>query len=279
MQTRKKLMKSMTKFFWQICFIIAIIIVIYPILFALGNSFKSDSEAYLTMHNFIPKNFNLFNYNFIFESLPMLKIMMNTFLISSVVTIIRLTLALFAGYAIVYLKFKGKKIYMGLINLTLFLPFTVMMIPNFLTLSSMGLIDSIIGVMLPMFFSATGVFMIVQNMKTIPKSLIEVARLDRISDFKIMKEIILPLIKPQLIASSVWFFTGTWNEYIWPRLILKSTDNYTLSLALRMFMAGEGGQGFTSVMAMSVITMIIPLIVYLIFQKYIIDTFTSSGIK
>ncbi len=271
--------KSKVSLLWQIVFIIFVITIIYPLLFVIANSFKTDSEAFTSITSLIPQSLNFDNYIAVFEALPLLRIIGNTFLMSTVVTIVRMVLAFLAAYALVYFTFKGKKIYMGLINLTLFLPFTVMMIPNYLTLAEIGLTDNIWGVMLPMFFSATGVFMIVQNMKTIPKSLIEVAKLDRIPDFRIMKEIILPLIRPQLIATGVWFFTGTWNEYIWPRLILKDTDNYTLSIALQMFTSGEGGQGFTSVMAMSVITMIIPLIVYLIFQKYIIDTFTSSGIK
>ena len=94
-----------------------------------------------------------------------------------------------------------------------------------------------------------------------------------------MKDIVFPLIRPQFVAAGIWFFAATWNEFIWARLIISSKEYYTLPLALQMFTSGEGGDGFTSAMAMSVVTMIIPLILYLIFQKYIIDTFTSSGIK
>ncbi len=271
--------KSRYEIIWQILFLLFIFCIIYPLVFALSNSLKSDIEAFTTITSLIPEALRFENYTKLFSALPLVRIIGNTFLISAVVTIVRLGLAFLAAYALVYYDFKGKKLYSGLIYLTLFMPFTVMMIPNYLMLAEVGLVDNIWGAMIPQFFSATGIFMLCQNMRTIPKSLIEVAQLDGISDYHIMKDVILPLVKPQMIATGVWFFTGTWNEYIWPRLILKETENYTLSLALQMFTSGEGGQGFTSVMAMSVVTMILPMVLYLIFQKYIIETFTSAGIK
>ncbi len=271
--------KSKYEILWQALFLIFVFIVIYPLIFALSNSLKTDIEAFRTITSLIPDVFRFENYSKLFSALPLFRIISNTFLISAVVTIVRLSLAFLAAYALVYYDFKGKKLYLALVYLTLFMPFTVMMIPNYLTLAKLGLVDNIWGAMIPQFFSATGIFMLCQNMRSIPRSLIEVAQLDRISDYNIMKDIILPLVKPQMIATGVWFFTGTWNEYIWPRLILKETENYTLSLALQMFTSGEGGQGFTSVMAMSVVTMILPMALYLIFQKYIIETFTSAGIK
>lgn len=116
-------------------------------------------------------------------------------------------------------------------------------------------------------------------MKTIPMSLIEVARLDNLSHVQIMRDIVLPLIKPAVTSTGIWFFISSWNEYVWPVLILKTTDNFTLPLALQMYISSEGGTNFTVAMAVSVITMIIPLALYLAFQRYIVGTFTSSGIK
>jgi sn-glycerol 3-phosphate transport system permease protein len=162
---------------------------------------------------------------------------------------------------------------------TIFIPFTVTMIPNYLTISSLGLSDKLVGVILPQLSDATGIFLIRQFMRTIPRPLIEVARLEKVRHLKIMRDIVIPLIRPAIISTGIMFFINSWNEYVWPVLVLKSKANYTLSLALQMFISSEGGTDFTIAMAVSVVTMLIPLTLYLIFQKYIINTFVSSRIK
>lgn len=161
----------------------------------------------------------------------------------------------------------------------MFIPFTVTMIPNYITISAMGFRDSIIGVILPQLADALGIFLIRQSMRTIPKSLIEYAYLENIRNIKIMRDIVIPLIKPAIVSTGIIFFINSWNEYVWPVLILKSKRNYTLSLALQMFISSEGGTEFTIAMAVSVLTMVVPLCLYIIFQKYIINTFSLSGIK
>lgn len=116
-------------------------------------------------------------------------------------------------------------------------------------------------------------------MRTIPRSLVEVAKIEKIGHARVMKDIIVPIIKPSVVSTGIIFFINSWNEYVWPVLILKSKDNYTLSLALQMFISAEGGTDFTVAMAVSVITMMVPLLMYIIFQRYIINTFALSGVK
>ena len=116
-------------------------------------------------------------------------------------------------------------------------------------------------------------------MRSIPKSLIEVARVDNVKDGAILRDIILPLVQPSLISTGAMFFINSWNEFVWPVLILKSKENYTLSLALQMFISAEGGTDFPIAMAVSVITMVIPLLLYLVFQRQIIRTYVQSGLK
>ena len=148
-----------------------------------------------------------------------------------------------------------------------------------LTISKLGFNDSLWGVILPQLSDATGIFLLRQSMKTIPKSLIEVAEIEKVSHFKRIRDIIVPIVRPAIISTGIMFFINSWNEYVWPVLILKTKENFTLPLALQLFISSEGGTDFTIAMAVSVITMIIPLILYITFQKYIINTFTASGIK
>ncbi|WP_213975435.1 carbohydrate ABC transporter permease [Tepidanaerobacter acetatoxydans] len=264
---------------WHILMWVIVIFLLIPIVFAISNSFKTISDSMNNAFNLIPKEFTLENYKYVFERLPFFKIVVNTFIIAFVVTAFKLLTSIFAAYSLVFFDFKCKNFIYYLLISTMFIPFTVTMIPNYITISAMGFRDSIIGVILPQLADALGIFLIRQSMRTIPKSLIEYAYLENIRNIKIMRDIVIPLIKPAIVSTGIIFFINSWNEYVWPVLILKSKRNYTLSLALQMFISSEGGTEFTIAMAVSVLTMVVPLCLYIIFQKYIINTFSLSGIK
>ncbi|WP_249869113.1 carbohydrate ABC transporter permease [Oceanobacillus saliphilus] len=267
------------EFTWHVIFMATVLVLVFPIIYAVGMSFKPLEDAYNNVLNIFSLHPTLENYITFFDTLPVLKVTMNTFIIASVATIFKVFTSFLAAYAFVYFQFKGKEIVYFLLISTIFIPFTVTMIPNYLIISDLGLLDSVWGVILPQLADAIGIFLITQSMRSIPLSLIEVARLDNLGHGKIMKDIVFPLVRPAVTSVGIWFFISSWNEFVWPVLILKTTENYTLPLALQMYISSEGGTNFTVAMAVSVITMIIPLILYLTFQKYIIGTFTSSGIK
>ncbi|MCR5715879.1 MAG: carbohydrate ABC transporter permease [Lachnospiraceae bacterium] len=256
-----------------------ILLWLYPIIFAVCNSFKTSQEALNHVISLIPLAPTIDNYVHVFETLPFVRITLNTLFIAVTVTSIKLLTSFMAAYALVYFDVKGKGILYFLMLSTMFIPFTVSMIPNYLLISKWKLADTVFGVILPQLADVLGIFMLRQAMRGIPKSIIEVARLDRISHKKTMKEIVLPIVKPSLCSTGIIFFINSWNEYVWPVLILKSKENYTLSLALQMFISAEGGTNFPVAMAVSVMTMSIPLVLYLFFQRQIIDTFAMSGIK
>lgn len=268
-----------TQWIWHLILILCVIILLFPILFAISNSFKALSDAYKNVFELIPLHPTLENYKKVFENLPFVKITINTFIIATVVTLCKTITSLLAAYAFVYLPFKGKNTLYFIMLATMFIPFTVTMIPNYLMISRIGLTDSMWGVMLPQLADVLGIFMLRQAMRGIPKSLIEVVNLEKVGNLKILSDIVVPLIRPSIMSIGIIFFINSWNEYVWPVLILKTKDNYTLSLALQMYISAEGGTDFTVAMAVSVMTMVVPVILYLIFQKFIINTFAMSGIK
>ena len=194
-------------------------------------------------------------------------------------TACKLVTSVLAAYAFVFTSFRGKTALYFLLISTIFIPFTVTMIPNYITVSRMGLFDSVFGIVLPQLADATGIFLLRQTMRSIPKSLIEIAQLDGVSRMRTLWDIILPICRPSIVATGIIFFINSWNEYVWPTLILRTEENYTLSLAMQLFSSAEGGTDFTVVMAMAVVSMLIPVLLYLIFQRYIMSTFASSGIK
>lgn len=267
------------QFGWHLLLGAGVFLLIMPVVYALSNSFKSMSDAFNTVFQVIPMRPTLENYIQVFRKLPFLKITLNTFFIASVVTFFKTVTGVFAAYAFVYFEFRGKKVLYFIMLSTMFIPFTVTMIPNYLTVSKLGLIDTVWGVILPSLADVLGIFLLRQSMRGIPKPLIEAAKMDNVGNIKIMCDIVIPLVRPALISTGIIFFINSWNEYVWPVLILKSKQNYTLSLALQMYISSEGGTEFTVAMAVSVMTMLVPLVLYILFQRYIINTFAMSGIK
>lgn len=264
---------------WHILFCTVVALLVFPILFAVSNSLKTMQDAFNTVFEIIPRSPTLENYSYVFDRLPLLRITINTFLIAAFATAFKSVTSLLAAYSFVYFDYRGKNGLYFLMLGTMFIPFTVTMIPNYLMISRLGLGDHILGVALPELADVLGIFLMRQSMRGIPGALIEAARLDHVGNFKIMRDIVVPLVRPSLVSTGIMFFINSWNEYVWPTLILKSKENYTLSLALQMYMSSEGGTNFPVAMAVSVITMLIPLALYMLFQRYIINTFAMSGIK
>lgn len=263
---------------WHIPLAFLVAMALVPVLFALLYSFKSLQSIYGDAGLFT-SGFTLDNYRDIARQLPIVQITLNTLTVAVLVTACKLLTSILAAYAFVFTSFRGKTVLYFLLISTIFIPFTVTMIPNYITVSKLNLFDSVLGIVLPQLADATGIFLLRQTMRSIPKSLIEIAELDGISRMRMLRDIILPICRPSIVATGIIFFINSWNEYVWPTLILRSKENYTLSLAMQLFSSSEAGTEFTTVMAMAVISMLIPVVLYLIFQRYIMSTFASSGIK
>ncbi len=263
----------------NIFMILIVFTMLYPVFFAAGASFKPQKEIFSNVLNFFTANPTLESYARAISRIDYIKVVWNTFAIAFCVMAFKVFTSYLCAYAFVFLDFPMKKLLYFLLISTMFIPFTVTMIPNYITISKIGLRDSIVGVMLPQLSDAMGIMLLRQQMRTIPKSLIEVGRLEKSSNFTIMTQIVLPIVKPGVISTAIIFFINSWNEYVWPRLILRSDGNYTLSLALQLFVDSEAGSGMGICMAMCVMTMLIPLILFVIFQRQIMATYASSGIK
>ena len=274
---RKHKMKSDLK--WHIIFLLIVAVMIYPIIFAISTSFKTLPEVYSNVFGLIPHNPTATAYGNVMSKIPFFRITLNTFIIASLVTLFKLFTGVLAAYSFVFFDYKGKRLMYFILVSTIFIPFTVTMIPNFITISKLGLKDQLLGVALPQMADATGIFLLRQHMRGIPRSLLEVAELEKTPHLTRLRTIVVPMIKPAIFSMGIIFFINSWNEYVWPALILKSETNYTLSLALQMFVSAEGGVDVPMAMATSVLTMLLPLILYAFCQRFIIDTFSQSGIK
>ena len=162
---------------WHLLLLCAVFLILMPIVFAVSNSFKTMQDAFNTVFQIIPARPTVQNYIHVFSKLPFLRITMNTFLIAATVTVFKTVTSLFAAYSFVYFDFRGKGILYFIMLATMFIPFTVTMIPNYLMISKIGLSDKIWGVALPQLADVLGIFLLRQSMRGIPRALIEAARM------------------------------------------------------------------------------------------------------
>ena len=263
----------------HILMIFLVLLFAYPFIYMVSTSFKSMTEIFQSGLNLIPDNFTLENYKSVFTKLPIASYLKNSFIIALIAMAAKIVTSVLAAYALVFMDFKGKNALFYFFSMTMFIPFTVIILPNYLTVNKLGLLSTLLGVALPQMADGMGIIRIRQAMRTIPKSLVEAARIDKVSHFTALTRIVVPLTRPAISAMSILFFINSWNEYFWPLLILKSNTMSTITLALQQFASGESGNAWGSSMALATIATVIPLVLYLVFQRYIIGTFMSSGIK
>ena len=268
-----------SEIFFHILIIALIIVSLWPVVFMLSASFKDLRQVFSSPLNPFPYPPTLDNYIDVLGRFNVFRFVGNTFFIAFFVTLFKLVTSILAGFAFVYYRFKGREWLFNSMLLTFFIPTTVLIMPNYLFMSKLGLLNTPYGVILPEIVDGMGIFLMRQAMRGIPKPLFETAALEGAGAMTVLRRLCLPLVRSPLIAAGIMFFINSWNEYFWPLLVLKDKSQYTLSLAMQMFISAEGGSEWGVAMAVAVVTSLPPLILYLFFQRFILDSFMQAGIK
>lgn len=263
----------------HILLIAAVIISLWPVVFMLSASLKELNQVFQSPLNPLPFPPTLENYQTVLSRFPIMQFVGNTFFIAFFVTLFKIITSLLAGFAFMYYRFKGREMLFNCMLMTFFIPVTVLIMPNYLFMSHLGLLNTPYGVILTELADGMGIFLMRQAMRSIPKALFESAVLEGAGPMCILRTIVFPLVRPSVIAVGIMFFINSWNEYFWPLLILKDKSQYTLSLALQMFISAEGGSEWGIAMAVAVLTSLPPLILYMFCQKFILNTFMQAGVK
>ena len=263
----------------HILLIAAVVISLWPVVFMLSASLKELNQVFQSPLNPLPFPPTLENYQTVLSRFPIMQFVGNTFFIAFFVTLFKIITSLLAGFAFVYYRFKGREMLFNCMLMTFFIPVTVLIMPNYLFMSHLGLLNTPYGVILTELADGMGIFLMRQAMRSIPKALFESAVLEGAGPMCILRTIVFPLFRPSVIAVGIMFFINSWNEYFWPLLILKDKSQYTLSLALQMFISAEGGSEWGIAMAVAVLTSLPPLILYIFCQKFILNTFMQAGVK
>ena len=218
------------------------------------------------------------NYTELFAKFSFGKYLWNSVFITVVATLITLLFNSMAAFALSKYQFTGQKTVFVLIIATLMIPPTIILVPAFLVISSIGLLNNPWGVILPAVATPTGVFLLRQYMLTIPDELLEAARMDNASEWRIYWKIVLPLAAPAMAVLAIFSFMWRWNDFLWPLIVLSNSKNFTLQIALNAFQ-GELNTQWNYLLAMTVITLIPISLVFAFLQKYIATGIASAGVK
>lgn len=253
-------------------------LMLLPFLWMLSASFKMNKDVFTFPIEWIPSNPRPQNYIDIWNKIPLLTFIKNTFKLSIIITLLQLFTSSFAAYAFSKLEFKGKNvIFLGYIA-TIAIPWQSYMVPQFMMMRSWGLNNTHLAIICLQAFSAFGVFLMKQFYEGVPTELCEAARIDGMSEYGIWAKIMLPLSKPAISTLTIFTFVSVWNDYLGPSIYLTKTELKTIQLGLRMFISQYSAE-YGLIMAGSVITMIPVLILFLFLQKYFVQGIASTGLK
>lgn len=253
-------------------------ITLLPFLWMVGASFMKTGEASSFPPRFFPGQFTLDQYQFLFERMHLGRFFLNSLILAISVTFVSLFVNSLAGYAFAKFSFRARRPLFVFLLSSMIIPGQVTMLPVFLLLNKLGLLNTYFGIIIPGMASIFGIFLIRQYLQSVPDSLIEAARIDGAKDFSIYWRIILPLAKPVLVTLALFTFMGTWNDFLWPLIVMTKEDMYTLPVALANLL-GEHTPDPELMMAGSVITILPVLIVFMFLQKYYIQGIMLGGVK
>ena len=183
-----------------------------------------------------------------------------------------------AAYGFARWRFPGKNVLFGAIALTWLVPLQVVMIPNYLMMAHMGLIDTLAALILPHFASAFGIMLLAQSMRSFPDEVIEAALIDGANHVNILWEVLVPNLRGPIVSLAILMFISTWNEYFWPLLLSRTAENSVVQIGLQMFITAEGTQ-WGPLMAASTMASLPILLIYLVLQRQVIQSFMKSGLR
>lgn len=271
-------LKLTKRILFYLILILGAVIMIIPFVWMVSTSLKTSGATMVLPPKILPDEFHWGNYSKVAEAFPVLKFLFNSLFVAITSTIGQILLCSMAAYAFARLEFKGRDVLFLIYLATLMVPTQVTMTPQFILMKYLGWLDTYQGLIIPGLFNAFGTFLLRQFFLGIPKELEEAAFIDGAGHFRIFIQIILPLAKPALATLAIFSFMQSWNNYLWPLIVVNNPDMMTLPLGLSL-LQGRWETNWNLMMAGVVISVIPVLTVYLFAQRYFIQGITLSGMK
>ncbi len=258
-------------------------LVLLPVIYQFGISLKPPDQVFAQPLAPIQFPLSFENYQNVLNEMPVLRYLLNSFLFSAGVTLGQLALALPAAYAFAYYQFRFKNLLLGLVLLSLMVPFVVTYIPNYLLIANWRLLNTLPGMILPMLGVSLGfgIFLLRQHFLSFPREVTEAAMIDGADRLQILRFIIIPANLSPIVAVAVYVLINSWNQFIWPLLIGGGKEeSYTLTVAVQLLYANpEGGAWWGRMLAASALTSLPTLLMYLLMRKMILRTFVEGAVK
>lgn len=249
-----------------------------PLIWLVLSSLMSNSEINRFPPALWPSDINLGGYRFVLNNAMFPRWFANSLIVSAAAVASNLALGTLGGYAFARMRFRGSRVLMGLMLATMVIPFQLTMIPTFLVMKELGLIDTLGALIVPSLVTPFSVFLLRQFFLNLPRELEEAAWIDGCNRFGVLLRVVLPLSRPALATVAVLTFLSTWNDLSWPLIAIHHEPQYTLQLGLTTFQ-GQHNVQWSAVMAGNVITVLPVLIAFLAAQKTFIRSITSTGLK
>ena len=258
--------------------IIFALFMLFPPLYSVSVSIMPGDELFTMDLNIIPSHPTVENYIRAFTQVPLVRFILNSFLVAGCITIGQIITCSLAAFAFSFLEFKGKNFLFMLVMATMMVPGEAVIISNYLTVSSMGILDTYLVLILPSLTSAMGIFLFRQFYMTFPISLYESAKLDGCGNLRFIVKILIPLTKSAIGAMAVYTFINAWNMYMWPLLVTGSEEMRTVQIGISMLNSVDA-QSITLMMA-GVVAIIIPsMVIFIVGQKQLISGMFSGAVK
>ena len=260
---------------WLLLFLGGILMVM-PIVFMISTSLKWPHEVYDL--NLIPNEPTIENYTYVLEDGRFFGWFTNSLFIAVITTISNVLFDSLVGYTLCKFRFPGRYIIFIAILSTLMIPTEMLVIPWYLMSQQLGWLDTYWGIMFPGLMTAFGTFLMKQFFETVPDDFLEAARIDGLNELQIWWTVAMPLVKPALAALAIFVFLGNWTAFIWPLIVTNSVEMYTLPVGLSTF-GDEADVQWELIMTGAAISTLPTLIVFLVFQRYIIQGVVMAGLK
>jgi ABC-type glycerol-3-phosphate transport system permease component len=255
------------------------IFMLLPFIWMISTSFKLPEDVFGFPPKLWTERSTLLNYIYLITEKNILRITWNTFFISFSATILSLFFCSLGGYGFAKYKFPGQMWLFSLLLASMVIPAAVMMVPSFVLMRQFGWVNTFLPLIVPGAANAFGIFFMRQYISSINDELMDAARMDGAGEFGIYWRIIVPIISPGLVSLGLIFFMGAWNNYLGPLIYLKSPELFTIPLAIASFGGAVGLTNYTAQMAMSVISIIPLLIIFLLFQRRFVEGITAGAVK
>ena len=252
------------------------ILTVSPLVWMICASLKPGDETFSA--NLLPQHWTLENFQYVFTASPFWRYMLNSFFIAGTITVVALWFHSMAGFALARLKFPGREVIFLIIFSTFLVSLPVIIVPLFILVRQMGMVNSYAGLIIPAIFNAFGIFLLRQFYIAVPQELQEAAIIDGASYFRIYWSVMLPLSRPILAALAVFFFLANWNAFIWPLTITNDRSLWVVQIAIASFHQ-QYSSSWNYIMAGSAIVALPTLLLFFIFQRQLVESIKTSGLK